>query len=151
MNAEIKKNLFAQCKESLQVKIEDLRNELEDLKEAGSESTKSSAGDKYETEVAMLHLEKEKFDQQLEEAIRLRTILDSISLSANHNQVKGGSVIKTNDGNFFIAIFLGKFEVANETYLTISLASPLGKAFDGAKLGDKIQFRDREYVIQELF
>lgn len=151
MEKDTKKKLFALCKENIQNRISELQEDLQDLKDAGTESTKSSAGDKYETEAAMLHLENEKVGQQLMDAIRLRSALDKIPIEAKHDVVKAGSLIKTNEGNFFISVFLGKFDVEGEIFMTISLSSPLGKVLEGARVGDKVQFRDKVYQIQEIF
>lgn len=151
MEVNIKKELYTLCKESLQSKIDRLQDDMKDLKDAGSEVTKSSAGDKYETETAMIHLEREKFGNQLAEAYRLQSVLENISMDAKLDRVQTGSVVKTNAGNFFISIFLGKFEVESEMYFAISLGAPIGKALEGAKLGDVVSFRNKDYVIQELF
>ncbi len=150
MDQEIKKKLFSLCQETVRLKIEDLQSSLKDLEEAGSESTKSSAGDKYETETAMLHLEREKFEQQLTDALRLRSALENIPRHINHQKVQPGSVVKTNHGNFFISIFAGKLEVDGESYFAISLASPIGKALEAASIGDVVEFRDKKYVVEDL-
>ena len=46
--------------------------------QAANEEGKSSAGDKYETGRAMMQIERDKAAQQLDEALKLKNIIDHI-------------------------------------------------------------------------
>ena len=48
--------------------------------EAANEEGKSSVGDKYETGRAMMQIERDKAAQQLDEALKLKNIIDQISI-----------------------------------------------------------------------
>ena len=60
MNQQLKKKLYMACECYLQLRFDALKERLDDINESLASETKSSAGDKYETGRAMLHLEKEK-------------------------------------------------------------------------------------------
>ena len=49
-------------------KVQQLQQVLDDLKESGSNETKSTAGDKHETALAMLQIEQEHKRNQLKDA-----------------------------------------------------------------------------------
>lgn len=150
MTLDIKQQLYTLCQQAADEKISQLQQLLKDLKDAGSDSTKSSMGDKYETTTAMLHLDQEKYGQRLNEALQLRSSLDKINPQIENTTVQAGSLVKTSMGNFFIAIFAGKLESEGQSYFAISLASPIGKAMEGAKAGESILFRDKKVNIIAL-
>ena len=150
INESIKQQLFDKCEAYVAQKIATAQKGMQDAQHAANNETKSSVGDKYETGRAMMHLEKNKYAIQLGEAIQLKQQLSTINPTKNCEIVENSSLIKTNKGNFFIAISLGKVELENEKYYIISLASPLGKALHQAKKGDKVAFRNMQYQILDL-
>lgn len=149
-NQNIKQQLFQQCEAYVAQKIATAKKGMQDAQNAANNETKSSVGDKYETGRAMMHLEKNKYAIQLGEAIQLKQQLSEINPNKNGEIVENSSLIKTNKGNFFIAISLGKVELDAEKYFVISLASPLGKALYQAKKGDTVPFRNMKYQILDL-
>ena len=64
----IKEKIFSHLLTTINDKILSLENILIELKESISNETKSTAGDKYETARAMLHLEQENIFKQLRNA-----------------------------------------------------------------------------------
>ena len=150
INQDIKQQLFKECEAYVAQKIAAAQKGMQDAQRAANNETKSSVGDKYETGRAMMHLEKNKYAIQLGEAIQLKQQLSEISPTMKCEIVENSSLIKTNKGNFFIAISLGKVEVENEKYYVVSLVSPLGKALYQSKKGDSIPFRNMKYQILDL-
>ena len=55
-----------------------LQQRLNDLKESGANETKSTAGDKHETALAMVQIEQANIRKQLEEALAQKAILEKI-------------------------------------------------------------------------
>ncbi len=55
-----------------------LQQRLNDLKESGANETKSTAGDKHETALAMVQIEQANIRKQLEEALAQKVILEKI-------------------------------------------------------------------------
>lgn len=116
--------------------------------QAANEDTKSSAGDKYETNREMMQAEKDKAMQQLSEASKLRKVLDGINPKNNSESVGLGSLVKTNIGLFYIAVAIGEFEIDKSKVFGISPVSPIGSALKGYEKGDNINFNGREVIIE---
>ncbi len=146
----IKKTLYSECKNYVESKIEQINKALEELQQSANLETKSSMGDKYETGRASIQLEMEKYSHQLNEFAGLKKILFHINADKIYESVQPGCIVYTNNSNYFIAINAGELEVENEKYLTISLASPLGKELYKRISGDKFNFRNKDFEINKV-
>ena len=62
---DFKQRVYEQCRQRIDEKISLLSHMLEELKESSSNETKSTAGDKHETALAMLQIEQENTGRQL--------------------------------------------------------------------------------------
>mgnify|MGYP003393247332 FL=1 len=96
---------------ALQHKIAAIENDLLAIKESISNETKSTAGDKYETARAMLHIEQENVMKQLANAQNQKHELTAVDTSQVASVVRHGSLVTTNYGIFFIATAMGKIVV----------------------------------------
>ena len=147
----IKKNIHNNCLQSLEEKIVEVKNQITDLNQSFADEGKSSAGDKHETARAMAQLEVEKLHQQLHQFETQINVLKKLNPDFHSETIPiaigTGSLIKTDKGNFFIAIPLGKIE----DVMVISAASPLGKEMIGKKAGEEVVFNGMEYKIKEIF
>lgn len=138
---------------------------------SANEEGKSSAGDKYETGRAMAQLEIEKASTQLAEANKLKQALEQIILDENNSSsqrtrnssptestgnwqpatgnkfIKPGSLVITNQGNYFISIAAGKLTVDDQTWFAISAGSPLGATLLGKKEGDVVKVMGKDIVV----
>ncbi|MDP3682491.1 MAG: 3-oxoacyl-ACP synthase, partial [Ignavibacteria bacterium] len=123
----IKQQLYSECVNYVETKIEQITTAVNELQQASKLETKSSMGDKYEIGRASIQLEMEKYAQQLTEFTHLEKNLFQINANKQYDSVQPGCLVCTNNGNYFIAITAGEFEIEGVKYLTISLASPLGK------------------------
>lgn len=148
---EVKESICRQLNEMLAAKIEMTASAISSLRTAKNSDTKSSAGDKYETGRAMIQMELDKEEQQLNQSIRLKNELAAIHLEKKYNQVEFGSLVETNQGIYFISIPLGKITVADQDFFVLSLASPIGKLLEGKKVGEKTIFQEREFVIKSIY
>lgn len=144
---ELKKHLYSECVRYVESKIEQIEKAVCDLQESANRETRSSMGDKYETTRASIHLEIEKYSQQLNEFTGLKKILFQINADKIYNEVQPGGVVFTSEGNYFIAINAGTFEFGDKQFMTISLASPLGKELHKRKAGDMFSFRNKNFEI----
>jgi hypothetical protein len=108
-------------------KIQLLQEILADLKESGANETKSTAGDKHETALAMLQIEQANKREQLKELVAQKTALERIDPAIIARAILNGSLIKTNRGYFFMSVALGKAVVNDITVIAVSPQSPLGK------------------------
>ncbi|MFT6868052.1 MAG: hypothetical protein ACJA08_002901 [Cyclobacteriaceae bacterium] len=140
--------LLEECKSIIQKRIETAQRELESYTAQSNEETKSSAGDKYETTRAMIHLEKEKIATQQNESWKLLKVLDLVK--AKPDQSGLGKLIVTDQGKFFIAVSLGQVQLDKHSYFVISPVAPLGKLLTTVKVNDSIQYNRRDYKILEI-
>jgi transcription elongation GreA/GreB family factor len=147
---EIKIKLFGICKDLVTQKIADIRDLLNEVQEAANNETKSSAGDKHETGRAMAQLETEKLSTQLADALKLAQTLSKINPKSTHQLIGLGSLVITSNGNFYISVSLGKIEIDNKTYFSISNASPIGKLLLTKKEKDSFSFNNKTYVIENI-
>jgi hypothetical protein len=131
-------------------KIKLLQQTLAGLKESGSNETKSTAGDKHETALAMLQIEQANVREQLNAALAQQDILQKIDPSITVAAIVTGCVIKTNKGYFFMSAALGKAVVDNYTVIALSAQSPLGKKLMGLKAGDTAALNDTAYKIESI-
>ena len=73
-----------------------------------------------------------------------------IDLHKKNDRVTIWSLVITTNGNYFIAIGIGKLIVENETIYSISLASPIGKLLNNKKVNEKFKFRGKGITILEI-
>ncbi|MCO6498808.1 MAG: 3-oxoacyl-ACP synthase [Vicingus serpentipes] len=146
----IKIQLHKKCIEIINQRIIDLKNIIQEAQNAANNETKSSAGDKHETGRTMAQLETEKLTSQLSEALKLEQHITQINPKVQHQKVALGSLVITNNGNFYIAVSLGKIEIDGISYFAISTVSPIGKLLIGLKANDAFSFNGKNYVIERI-
>ena len=131
-------------------KISLLRQTMDDLKESSSEETKSTAGDKHETALAMLQIEQKNVSQQLKEALDQKTLFEQINPTLVKQEITKGSLIRTNKGYLFLSVALGKTIVDGISIIAISPRSPLGQKLIGLKVNDTAEINGIEYLIENI-
>ena len=147
----IKEQLYKKIVLIAQQRVFKLELIIKDAQNAANNETKSSAGDKHETGRAMAQLETEKLTAQLGEALKITELLYKIHPQEKHQSIGLGSIVHTNNGNFFISASLGKVEYNDKTYFAISSASPIGKLLIGLKINESFSFNGRGYLTREIF
>jgi transcription elongation GreA/GreB family factor len=135
-----KPQLYAACVTATEQRIRTIRETLDALAEAKNNETKSSVGDKYETGRAMLQIEEEKGQRQLLEALQTRQVLESIDPDQSSATVRVGSLVRTDRGNYYVAIGIGKVVLDGEAYYCVSVEAPLVRAMLGKQVGDEVAF-----------
>ncbi|MPQ48282.1 3-oxoacyl-ACP synthase [Marinifilum sp. N1E240] len=150
MNTDLKKELYQLAGEGLTYRIEENKKALADLKESVGSESKSTAGDKHETGRAMMHLEQEKVNRQLQNNLKLRKVFDRLSPEEQMNKVGLGALVITDKIRFYIMAALGQYTLDKNKYYFISMNSEIAKAFLGAKKGDEIQFKGEHYQIKDV-
>ena len=142
-----KENVYLLCKELLNEKIKHIKQTLQDLSTSAANETKSTAGDKHETALAMLQLEQENNRKQLSDLIQQQVLFEQINpLNISHFILKG-SLVTTDQGYFFISIALGKIQYKEKTIFAISPLAPLGQKLMSHHPGDSIELNGRTYFI----
>ncbi len=146
----LKEELYKQCLEYVQSRMDAAQQGIDEAQQASKDDTKSSAGDKYETGRAMMQQETDRNMAQLNEANKLKVALNAINPTTIHTVTDTGSVVITNNGNFYMAISAGTLTVDGKAYFAISPASPIGLKLKGLKAGDKFELNGKGYVIDRL-
>ena len=127
-----------------------LQQDLADLKESGTNETKSTAGDKHETALAMLQIEQANKREQLEKVIAQKIVVERINPLIVATVVVSGSLVKTDKGYLFLSVALGKTVVEGITLTALSPQSPLGNQLMGLKEGDTTVFNNKVYYIETI-
>ncbi|MDB5201107.1 MAG: 3-oxoacyl-ACP synthase [Ferruginibacter sp.] len=138
------------CKASQQLlasRIEHLKLKAADLFNSAANETKSTAGDKHETALALLQIEQENTRQQLRVLEEQQVLLEKIDPQIHTNEVRFGTVVQTTKGIYFISCALGKVVFENISFTAISLQSPLGMALAGKKKGADISINGNLHEI----
>ena len=146
----IKEKLFFHCKNYLQKRKNLLEQRKNELQLALTSETKSSAGDKHETGRAMIQIEREKLGNQL---LALELEVQKLRSLKNHYNtgiVSLGSVVHTNNGNYYIALAAESCDIEIHKYHCISPISPVGKLLLGKKAKEHIKFKSTISMIIEI-
>lgn len=146
----LKQKIYDHYLQVINDKITALQQVLADLKESGSNETKSTAGDKHETALAMLQIEQANTRKQLQGFIDQKITLEKINPVIIPSMIGLGSLVKTNRGYLFISVSLGRALVNNISVIALSPQSPLGKKMLGLRAGECITMNDIAYSIEQI-
>lgn len=142
-----KENVYRAYRQLLDEKIMQVQQTLQDLHKSAANETKSTAGDKHETALAMLQIEQENKRKQLSEFLHQKTLLDKIDPTIVSTSVLNGSLVQTDKGYFFISTALGRITLEGKTLFALSPASPLGQKLMHLKITDRVQLNERSYIV----
>ena len=146
----LKQKIYDHYLHTIHDKVAMLQKILVDLKESGTNETKSTAGDKHETALAMLQIEQANIRAQLQEVLAQKAALEKINPVLSAAMVVNGSLIKTNRGYLFISIALGKVVIDDYAVIALSPQSPLGQKLMGLRAGDTALINNMEYYIEGI-
>lgn len=127
-----------------------LQKVLDDLKESGANETKSTAGDKHETALAMLQIEQANTRAQLQEVLNQQAALEKINPEISATTVLNGSLVKTDRGYLFLCVALGKAVVDGIAVIALSPQSPLGQKLMGLKVGEVAIVNSTSYLVIDI-
>lgn len=147
---ELKASLYQLCLKFIEERIKTAETALQQAREASNDDTKSSAGDKYETSREMMQQDIDRNKRLLIDAEENQRVLNSISETQHSEEARNGSLVMTDQGNFYLSISAGQLHLDNKTYFAISAVSPIGKLLLGKQKGDKFDFNGRKYLIKEV-
>ncbi|TSD63754.1 3-oxoacyl-ACP synthase [Inquilinus sp. KBS0705] len=146
----IKEELHALCVSYVQNRMHAAEQAIAGAQQSANDDTKSSAGDKYETGREMAQQETNRNLAQLNEANKLMVALNQISTKNNSKKADTGSVVITNNGNFYIAISAGSLVLNGQNYFAVSSASPIGIKLTGTLSGDEFVLNGKTYQILDI-
>jgi len=145
-----KETLIKKCAVYVEERINRLQLAVKDLEQDLGNETKSSAGDKYETSREMINIEINKLQNQLQGFKKLKEILTLVENRKSSTSIQLGSMVKTNQANYFIAIPVGEITAEKEKFYGIGLNSPIGQLLLGKKVGEEFTFQQKQYIIKEV-
>lgn len=145
-----KQKIYAHYHQLIHEKVERLQQVLADLKESGANETKSTAGDKHETALAMLQIEQANTREQLEKIMQQKRALEKINPAVTAPMVANGSLLKTNQGYLYISIAGGKAVIDGVTVMALSPQSPLGIQLMGLQKGAAAKVNNTSYIIENI-
>lgn len=131
--------------------IQIIQKHIADLATDAQNDAKSSAGDKHETGLAMMHLEQEKLNAKLSELINMLQQAQKLPEEKQMDKVTLGSVIKTDKAIFYVSVAIPALKVQNQTVICISPVAPLMQVLQNGQQGDEIVFNKISYQIQQIF
>jgi hypothetical protein len=140
-----KSEILSKLRKHLSESLEEARRDYVLAKESRDSDTKSSAGDKFETGREMMQREMDKLsalidttENSLKKLLSLPTAVAAI--------VCEGSLVETDQENYFISIGFGKID---DVY-AISAESPLGALLKGKKIGESVEMRGKKITIKYI-
>jgi hypothetical protein len=148
--SDLKKELHNLCVAYVRRSMDAAELAIQEAQKSSSDDTKSSAGDKYETGREMAQQETNRNLAQLNEANKLMVALNRIGTSGTATHAESGSVIITNNGNFYLAISAGSLQLDGKTYFAVSPASPVGFQLMGKSVGTSFLLNGKSYTIESV-
>ena len=142
--------LIKELTNTISHKANNIDNEISDLISSRDADTKSSVGDKHETNRAKIQTEIDRLSKQIQLLVNQVYDLKSIDLVKKHKAVSFGSLVFTNQGIYFISIGIGQYIFDNNSYYVISLESPIGQLLNNKSVGNDFLFRNKIYKIQNI-
>lgn len=132
-----------------QIKI--IQNQIADLADDSLNDAKSSAGDKHETGLAMMHLEQEKLNSKLKELVHMHHVALKLSENKTINKVVFGSIVKTNKAIFYLSVPIQPIIYKNTSIYCVSIHAPLIQHLLNKAVGTEVTFSNISYQIVEIY
>ena len=146
----LKQKIYEHYRQVIAGKIDARRQILQELTDSAGNETKSSAGDKYETGRAMLHMEQDNNRKALAELMAQKAVFNSINPDIRSVRAGLGSLVKCSGGYYFLSIALGRITVEGHSIIALSPLSPLGSRLMGLKAGNTVLMNGTETVIERV-
>lgn len=147
----IKQQLHQLCAEQIKQRITYAETAIAEARKASENDTKSSAGDKYETGRAMMQQEIDLNSRQLLEARKMQTQLQQINFDIKHKTIQAGSLVETDQGNFYLAVSAGALFINGKSYYAISVVSPIGLQLKGKQAGESFKLNGKEFKVFKVW
>ncbi|HLF52099.1 hypothetical protein [Flavobacterium sp.] len=136
--------------QQVQDKIDVFRDMISALTEDSKNDAKGSAGDKHETALSMMHIEQEKLNYKLKEALEQKAVLDKIDATSVLNKIALGSLVQANGIYLYVSLALTKISIEGTNVIALSPQSPLGNKLLGNEVGFTFEINTTKYTIEEI-
>jgi len=135
----VKRALLEHCQAYVSRVLSEAHSGVERSREAANMEEKSSAGDKFETQRAMMHLQMESFIERLEVARRLEAELALLRIQPM-DTVELGALVELEGRAYFVAVSAPVCAVDGVRYTCLSREAPLFLAMRGLREGDWVEW-----------
>lgn len=144
----IKEEIVSICRTKLLNSISTLQAAMHELQEQANDYGQPK--DRYDSFKTQLLRRRDMLAQQLAKELNELKLLDKINTGLKSDFVGFGSVIFTDELNYFAGIGLGKIETSAGPFFTVSMPVPITTALLNKKPGDSIIFRDKKILIKNV-
>lgn len=148
---DLKLKMHAQCLAIVKDRLDTIAINLSSLMDAKGSETKSSAGDKYETGMAMIQNQEELYKRQQAETSIIYQNMVKIDPTKPCEQVENGALVLVPGGLFYICAGMGKLVLEDCSYFAISLISPIGAALKFKKAGAFYTYNEKNVPINAIY
>lgn len=145
-----KEEVVGYCLEKCRNRVQEIQSAMDSAQDAILNDTKSSMGDKYETSREMAQQEISRLQNQLKQAEIDLDKINNLDLNSSES-VRMGSIVKTDQFDYFIAISIGAVKIKEKTIMIISKESPIGNLLFGKKEKETVQFYNKTITIQKIY
>ena len=149
---DLKNKIHERGSQNVRIVVNDFQERIDDLKAVtinndDAESASQSEA-RRDSDIELM----DTLADQLDFSVKELETMKSMDLNgADHDKVTFGSVVHTDNRNFFIGVSIDNFEVEGRDYVGISPRAPLYKELEGSKVGDKVTFNGMSYKVEEVF
>jgi hypothetical protein len=151
--ATLKKRMLNKCIAKQQSLIEDFKKRIEALLVTEGLGNEESYDNSELAHASMNVNEARALSEALqyaEDEMKQLWFLQLIPNKINTKAEQGAAVV-TNSGTFYISVSIEQFKVDGETYIGLSVHSPLYLAMKGKAVGETFTYNGREYSISDIF
>ena len=150
METDFKQMVHKYCLQIVADKLKAMEEKLRDLSASAANETKSSAGDKYETARAMLHIEQDQVRGQKAELLAQQAVLNSIEPNLKTERIVLGSLVQIGESYYYLSLALGRLKVEGKTVYALSLQAPLGGQLKGLTTGESVTVAGKVRRVDEV-
>lgn len=145
-----KKTVYEHCRQLITEKLLMHKVTLNDLVESSTEDGKSSSSDPSDAGIAMMQIEQANIHAQINEAMTMKTVIDTINPDHIKEVIAKGSLIRSGNNHYYMSVALGKINVDGKPVFVISPQSPLGSRLLGHEKGDAIEMNGNTIIVEEV-
>lgn len=144
----VKNDLLAACIQSQQSMMATAQQAMRDIQESALEGRSSEENS--DAFIAQCQNEQNMYVKRLHEVNGTISILERVKGVKSGNTIGFGSLVITDQQNFFVAASIGEFRLEEQHFFIISAQTPIYKAMEGRAAGEQFEFRGRNYHILEV-
>ena len=149
---QFKSQILDYCESHIQSKLHKLKHTISDIVESLESETRSTAGDKHETDRAMMDIQREQLGERLAIVEQQHAVIKNIrqrELKASKS-IHIGSLVLTSNAMYYIAVSLGAITINGKTIYVISKESPIGVLLMNKTEKDQFIFNGQTYDIKKV-